>query len=96
MIDALQASFRDVAKACQDHNLVMPLIVCIASPNGSFLAIRIGAKESTVLAERLEGDGFRGSFRIMLVDQTNKAVKFAMSGDDRRASSWDDWALQPM
>lgn len=94
MLDEFESSFRDVAKACKAHNLVMPLIACIASPNGSFLAIRIGADDSTVLARHVEGDGFSSPFRIMLVDQANTAVKFTMNGkDDRPLSS--ERALSP-
>jgi len=96
MIDKLQDSFRDVAKVCKEHDLVMPLIVCIASPNGSFLAIRVDTEASTVLAQRHEGGGFRSPFRIMLVDQTNKAVKFSMNAADHASEFADDWTLQPM
>lgn len=85
MLDNLQDPLRDVARACQRHNLLMPIIVCLASPNGSFLAIRIAAENSTVLARRFENDGFRGPFRVMLVDQANTAVKLVVNGADDRA-----------
>jgi hypothetical protein len=83
MLDSLQDPLRDVARMCKQHNLLMPIIVCIASPNGSLLAIRMGVEESSVLAQHIEDDGFRGPFRVMLVDQSNKAVKLVVNGHDR-------------
>jgi hypothetical protein len=91
MLDDLQDPLRDVAMACRRHNLLMPIIFCMASPNGSLLAIRIGVEESSVLAQRFEGGGFRGPFRVMLVDQSNKAVKLVVTGtDDRRPVAAED------
>jgi hypothetical protein len=90
MLDNLKYPLRDVAKACKEHNLLMPIIVCIASPNGSLLAIRIGVEDSSVLAQRFEDGGFRGPFRVMLVDQANTAVKLVVNGGDNRAAVADE------
>ena len=85
MLHNLQDPLRDVAKACKEHNLLMPIILCMASPNGSLLAIRIGVEDSCVLAEHIESEGFRGPFRVMLVDRSNTAVKLVVNGGDNRA-----------
>jgi len=95
MLDNLQHPLRDVAKACIEHNLLMPIILCMASPNGSLLAIRIGVEESCVLALHLENEGFRGPFRVMLVDQSNTAVKLVVNGGHNRAPFADEGQLWP-
>jgi len=75
MLDNLQNICRDIAVACRRRDLPLPIIVCAASPNGSFLVIRIGAKETSVLAERIEENGFCGPFKVMLLDQSGKTVQ---------------------
>jgi len=80
MLDNLQNMCRDVAAACRRRDLPLPIIVCAASSNGSFLVIRIGAKETSVLAERIEESGFCEPFKVMLLDQSGKAVQLTVKG----------------
>lgn len=80
MLNNLEDICRDVAVACRRRDLPLPMIVCAASRNGSFLVIRIGAKETSVLAERIEDNGFSGQFKVMLLDQSGKAVQLAVNG----------------
>lgn len=81
----LQKLSRDVALACRKRAVPMPIFVSVASPNGSFVVIRVGTDETSVLAERIEQNGFYEPFKVMLLDQSGKALQAAANGGANRS-----------
>jgi hypothetical protein len=65
----------------------MPIFVCVASPNGSFVVIRVGIDETTVITERIEQNGFCEPFKVILLDQSGKAVQLQVNGGANRSPS---------
>ena len=71
----------DLLSECEAHGMVKPLIVCVTSPNGSILAMRVsgGDIDPDLLAENTERRGFEPPLTIMVVDQTNYSFRLAVN-----------------
>ena len=72
----------DVLTACGERGMQPPFIVCVASPNGSVLAVRIVGDGSPgeSLAQHFEPEGFKTPITCMVIDQTGDAVRVSIKG----------------
>jgi hypothetical protein len=80
--EPLTNALSEVFAQCETRSMKQPFIICIASPNGSVIALRcVSGSAPEVLAEHNEGDRFPAPLGILVVDQSGKAAKFVV---DRR------------
>jgi hypothetical protein len=49
---------RDVLRQCVEQGMQPPLILCVVSPNGSTMVMRMDGEHPEILAEHTEGAGF--------------------------------------
>ena len=82
--EPLMNALSEVFAQCEARGMKQPLIICIASPNGSVIALRcVSGSAPELLAEHNEGDRFPAPLGILVVDQTGKALKFGVDRQGR-------------
>jgi hypothetical protein len=85
MLEVLRDALLDIFDHCAGQGMVLPWIVCSASPNGSTLVMRLigGGADPDVLAEHYEPQGFVLPMTIMVLDQHNEAAKVVLEPSKR-------------
>ncbi len=69
--------------------MVLPFVICAASPNGSVLAIRAdGRGNSEILAKHFEPKGVQLPMTIMVLDQQNSAVRVTIDPTGQTSSDF--------
>ena len=69
----------EIFKRCEKEGMVLPLIMCAISPNGSVLASRIDSIGcAKILAQHSEPDGFKVPLSLVLVDQNNAVARITI------------------
>jgi len=72
---------------CEVRGMKLPFVVCAVRPNGSVIALRVhgyDGKDPDILVEHTEGGIFQPPITIMVLDQTNEAVKITISAKGER------------
>jgi uncharacterized protein (DUF302 family) len=79
-------TLNEIFERCDQQGMELPWIVCLVSPNGCTMVMRITAKgmPSDVLAEHLEPEGLRLPMTIVVVDQHNVVVTVKVEVSDQQ------------
>ena len=81
--------FAQIMRQCKQNGMVLPFIICAASPNGSVLAIRAdGRGNSEILARHFEPKGVQLPMTIMVLDQQNSAVRVTIDPTGQASSDF--------
>jgi uncharacterized protein (DUF302 family) len=79
-------TLNEIFERCDEQGMELPWIVCLVSPNGGTMVMRITAKgmPGDVLAEYLEPEGLRLPMTIVVVDQRNVVATVRIEVSDQQ------------
>ena len=82
----LDETLQEIFGQCHEQGMELPWIVCLVSPNGCTMVMRINAKgmPGDVLAEYLEPEGFQLLMTIVVVDQRNAVANVKIEAPDEQ------------
>jgi hypothetical protein len=88
--------FAQIMRQCKQNGMVLPFIVCAASPNGSVLAVRADGRGNTdILAKHFEPKGVQLPMTIMVLDQQNSAVRVTIDPKGQAHSDFPSTDPEP-
>ena len=88
--------FAQIMRQCKQNGMVVPFIICAASPNGSVLAVRAdGRGNSDVLAKHFEPNGVQLPMTIMVLDQQNTTIRVTIDPNGQAHSDFPSTDPEP-